>query len=47
MGVPGRVIREATSDDIALAARIASSYLTLAARHAAGEFASVADEGRP
>jgi carbonic anhydrase/acetyltransferase-like protein (isoleucine patch superfamily) len=47
MGVPGKVIREATADDIALAARIASAYLTLAARHAAGEFRSVADEGRP
>jgi carbonic anhydrase/acetyltransferase-like protein (isoleucine patch superfamily) len=47
MGVPGRVIREATADDVALAARIGSAYLTLAARHAAGEFPSVADEDRP
>src|SRR5262245_31461713 len=46
MGVPGRVIREATADDIALAARTASAYLTLAARHAAGEFPSLNDEGR-
>ncbi|MGL4549787.1 MAG: gamma carbonic anhydrase family protein [Gemmataceae bacterium] len=48
MGVPGRVIREATAEDVALAARIAAHYLALAARHAAGEFPSpLADEGRP
>ena len=47
MGVPGRVIREATADDMAMAVRTASAYLTLAGRHAAGEFPSLNDEGRP
>lgn len=41
MGSPGKVVREATDADLALAQRIARSYLALAARHAAGEFASL------
>lgn len=48
MGTPGRVVREATDEDVALATRIAAHYLAMAARHAAGEFPSpVASEDRP
>lgn len=47
MGVPGRVVREATDADVALAVRITTRYLELAARHAAGDFPSpLGDEGR-
>jgi carbonic anhydrase/acetyltransferase-like protein (isoleucine patch superfamily) len=38
MGSPGKVVRQVTEADLALAARIATHYLALAGRHAAGEF---------
>lgn len=38
VGVPGRIIREATDEDVAIGARIAAHYLEMAKRHAAGEF---------
>jgi carbonic anhydrase/acetyltransferase-like protein (isoleucine patch superfamily) len=38
MGTPGKVIREATPAERALAAEIAARYFELARRHAAGEF---------
>lgn len=38
MGVPGKVVREVTEDDLATTRRIAAHYLTMAQRHANGEF---------
>jgi carbonic anhydrase/acetyltransferase-like protein (isoleucine patch superfamily) len=47
MGSPARVVRPVSEADLALARRIASHYVALAARHAAGEFRfPLGDEGR-
>lgn len=48
MGVPGKVVREATDADLARVALISKHYLEMARRHAAGEFkAPWGEEGRP
>jgi len=39
MGVPGKVVRAITEEDIAKTRRIAEHYLDMARRHARGEFA--------
>jgi carbonic anhydrase/acetyltransferase-like protein (isoleucine patch superfamily) len=38
MGMPGRVIRQASDEDLARSAEIAAHYLDMARRHARGEF---------
>jgi carbonic anhydrase/acetyltransferase-like protein (isoleucine patch superfamily) len=38
MGVPGRVVREITADELARTRQISASYLELAQRYARGAF---------
>ena len=47
MGVPGRVVREVTDDDLRRTMAIAAHYLELAQRYAAGAFPPPWQAGRP
>jgi carbonic anhydrase/acetyltransferase-like protein (isoleucine patch superfamily) len=48
MGVPGKVVREVSDEDLARVAVISKHYLEMARRHASGEFrAPWGEEGQP
>jgi carbonic anhydrase/acetyltransferase-like protein (isoleucine patch superfamily) len=47
MGVPGKVVREVTDEDLRRTLAIAAHYLEMAQRHARGAFPPPWQEGRP